>query len=302
MRKKHLNFLIIPDDSSKKISFGLSYWKVWVILGLLGFWVLLLIVLTLLYGRAVSDLVAGKSLRQENERLKEYNAKVVELEKELQEYRRFTQRVAELAGIKYPPKTETSLAFAERTEPEGEILEEKTIPSTQGRYLSFSENIENRSAVSSQHGSELSKRSRPKRAENAEIAPGSNKHIPRGKPIDGWISRGFSLGEDVSGKEHTGIDFAAKEGTKVRVTAEGKVSFVGWDDVYGNLAVVNHGNGYFTYYGHNFKILVKPGDFVKRGKVIALSGNSGKSSAPHLHYEIRKDDVPVDPKDFLNPK
>ncbi|MCK4427076.1 MAG: hypothetical protein KAW16_01180, partial [candidate division Zixibacteria bacterium] len=77
MRKKHLNFLIIPEGSSRNIKFRLSFWKTWVILGLLGFWLVILIVLTLLHGKAVSDLISGKSLRQENERLKKYNAKVV---------------------------------------------------------------------------------------------------------------------------------------------------------------------------------------------------------------------------------
>ena len=98
---------------------------------------------------------------------------------------------------------------------------------------------------------------------------------------------------------------------------------MGWDDVYGNLVVVDHKNGYVTYYGHNSKVLVNSGNFVRRGEVIALSGNSGLSSAPHLHYEIRKvenpvlrqaqdgegsrttaggNGIPIDPTDFLNPK
>jgi murein DD-endopeptidase MepM/ murein hydrolase activator NlpD len=298
MRKKHLNFLIIPEGSSRNIKFRLSFWKAWIILGLLGFWVLVLIVLTLLYGKAVSDLISGKSLRQENERLKRYNTKVVELEKELQEYRRFTQRVAELAGIEYPIKTETNLASLQK---EARSLNE-------GETDLYSRNTE--------IASKLSERVQPEGEENATIEPESLKHmrnilrIPQGQPIEGWITRGFSLKEHAFGGEHTGIDFAAKEGTEVKVTADGKVSFVGWDDVYGNLVVVDHQNGYLTYYGHNSRILVDSVDFVKRGEVIALSGNSGRSSAPHLHYEIRKvenpaaggDGVPIDPKNFLNPK
>ena len=298
MRKKHLNFLIIPEGSSRNIKFRLSFWKAWIILGLLGFWVLVLIVLTLLHGKAVSDLISGKSLRQENERLKRYNAKVVELEKELQEYRRFTQRVAELAGIEYPIKTETNLASFQK---EASFLDE-------GETDLYSSNTE--------IASKLSERVQPEGEENATIEPESLRHmrntlrIPQGQPIEGWITRGFSLKEHAFGGEHTGIDFAAKEGTEVKVTADGKVSFVGWDDVYGNLVVVDHQNGYVTYYGHNSRILMNSGDFVKRGEVIALSGNSGRSSAPHLHYEIRKvanpaaggDGVPIDPKDFLNPK
>jgi murein DD-endopeptidase MepM/ murein hydrolase activator NlpD len=262
------------------------------IFGLLGFWMVILIVLTLFYGRTISDLISGKSLRQENERLKKYNAKVVELEKELQEYRRFTQRVAELAGIEYPMKTETNLASFQK---EASLLSE-------GETDLYSSTAE--------IASKLSERVQPEGEENATIEPESLSHIPKGQPIEGWITRGFSLNEYIFGGQHTGVDFAAKEGTEVKVTADGMVSFVGWDDVYGNLVVVDHQNGYVTYYGHNFKILINSGDFVKRGEVIALSGNSGRSSAPHLHYEIRKvenpaaggDGVPIDPKDFLNPR
>ncbi|KPJ66813.1 hypothetical protein AMJ44_07760 [candidate division WOR-1 bacterium DG_54_3] len=289
MRKKYLNFLIIPEDSSRNIKFRLSFWKAWMILGLLVFWVLVLIILTLLHGKAVSDLIFSKSLRQENERLKKYNAKVVELEKELQEYRRFTQRVAELAGIEHPfpadlQKTETNLAS----------FQKEANPLSEGETDLYSSTPE--------IASKLSERVQPEGEEDATIEPESLRHIPKGQPIEGWITRGFSLNEYIFGGQHTGVDFAAKEGTEVKVTADGMVSFVGWDDVYGNLVVVDHQNGYVTYYGHNFKILINSDDFVKRGEVIALSGNSGRSSAPHLHYEIRKDDIPIDPKDFLNPK
>ena len=74
----------------------------------------------------------------------------------------------------------------------------------------------------------------------------------------------------------------------------------GWDDLYGNVVAIDHGNGYVTYFGHNLKILVRIGALVHRGEVIALSGSSGRSSAPHLHYEIKKDGVAIDPKGFLN--
>jgi murein DD-endopeptidase MepM/ murein hydrolase activator NlpD len=202
-------------------------------------------------------------------------------------------------------KRETNLA----------LLRPDTSALNEERIISPLKNIETASTLSS-HGE--SKRSSPPTqvpvwadgrvstpfaiGEKAQIESDSLRRIPKGQPIDGWITKGFSSNGHVFGGEHTGIDFAAKEGTKIKVTADGTVSFVGWDDVYGNLVAVDHKNGYVTYYGHNSKIVVNLGNFVKRGEVIALSGNSGRSSAPHLHYEIRKDGVAVDPKDFLNPK
>ena len=154
------------------------------ILGLVGLWMVVLIVLTLLHGKAVSDLISGKSLRQENERLKKYNAKVVELEKELQEYRKFTQRVAELAGVEYPfmlspQKTETNLAFSQK----------EASPLNEGETDLYSSNTE--------IASKLSERVHPQGEENATIEPESLRHIPKGQPIDGWITRGFSLKEHV---------------------------------------------------------------------------------------------------------
>jgi murein DD-endopeptidase MepM/ murein hydrolase activator NlpD len=288
MPKKYFDFLIIPEGSSKKLSFRLSFWKTWIILGLLAFWSVALIVSTVFYGKAVSELISGKSLRQENERLKEYNAKVVDLERELQEYRKFAGRLAELAGVQHPfPKsrqeTETILASVQT---DGYVLEEAETDSTAERAeIAW---MRSRRSFSGE--------------EELQLESDSLRRIPKGQPIDGWITRGFSMKEHVSGGEHPGTDFAAKESTKVRVTADGTVSFVGWDDVYGNLAIVDHGNGYVTYYGHNSKILADSNSFVKRGEVIALSGNSGISSAPHLHYEIRKDNIPIDPKAFLNLK
>lgn len=293
-RRRYINFLIIPEGSLRNISFRLSLWKTWMILGLLGILILVLITLSVLYGTVIYGGISDKSLRLENEKLKKYNAKVVELEKELQEYRSFTQKVAEWAGIEYPfspnsQKRETNLA----------LLREDTSTLNKGRILSSLENTETGSKLSIQNESE--RPPFPIRQE-AQIEADSLRRIPKGQPIDGWITQGFSLNESTFGGKHTGIDFAARESTKVKVTADGTVSFVGWDDVYGNLVMVDHKNGYVTYYGHNSKILVNSGNFVRRGEVIALSGNSGLSSAPHLHYEIKKDDIPIDPRDFLNPK
>jgi murein DD-endopeptidase MepM/ murein hydrolase activator NlpD len=293
-RRRYINFLIIPEGSLRNISFRLSFWKTWMILGLLGILIIVLIILSVLYGKVIYRDISDKSLRRENERLKEYNAKVVELEKELQEYRSFARRVAELAGIEYPfspnsQKRETNLA----------LLREDTSALNKERNLSSLENTATGSKLSVQNESEGPHF--PIQQE-AQIEADSLRRIPKGQPIEGWITRGFSPNGYAFGGGHTGIDFAAKESTKVKVTADGTVNFVGWDDVYGNLVTVDHKNGYVTYYGHNSKILVNSGDFVRRGELIALSGNSGISSAPHLHYEIKKDGISIDPKDFLNPK
>jgi murein DD-endopeptidase MepM/ murein hydrolase activator NlpD len=135
--------------------------------------------------------------------------------------------------------------------------------------------------------------------DSVAVQPHSAGRIPTGVPIEGWITQGFSMNLPEFGTQHPGVDFAAKTGTEIKATADGRVILIVWDDIYGKLVAIDHENGYTTYYGHNSKVLVSLGGAVRRGQVIALSGNTGRSSAPHLHYEIRKDDVPVDPKNLL---
>lgn len=124
-----------------------------------------------------------------------------------------------------------------------------------------------------------------------------------GWPVeDGWISSRYGYRTDpFSGKlhRHEGIDFAGDEGEPIRATATGVVTWAGKRSGYGNLVAINHGNGLSTRYGHCKKLLVKPGDIVKAGEVIALMGSTGRSTGPHVHYEVRKNGRPVNPVPYL---
>lgn len=113
-------------------------------------------------------------------------------------------------------------------------------------------------------------------------------------PTQGWISRGFSGG---SGKEpgHDGLDIVGGKNEPVRAARAGRVTFCGWDDRLGNLITIDHGDGYVSWYGHNAELLVSEGDSVARGQKIGVIGSTGVSSAPHLHFEIRKNGQPTDP-------
>lgn len=99
-------------------------------------------------------------------------------------------------------------------------------------------------------------------------------------------------------KFHQGMDFTAPTGTEIFATGNGQVSFVGWKQGYGNTVIVDHGFGYQTLYAHLFKALVRQGQKVKRGDIIALVGNTGKSTGPHLHYEVHYNEKAVDPRNF----
>lgn len=108
-------------------------------------------------------------------------------------------------------------------------------------------------------------------------------------------------GEDTGpGEFHTGVDIAAPEGTPVHVTADGVVAKASWESGYGKLVIVDHGHGIETYYAHLSQFLVIPGEEVRAGEVIALSGGTGRATAPHLHYEVRIHGTPVNPWPYLH--
>ena len=99
-------------------------------------------------------------------------------------------------------------------------------------------------------------------------------------------------------KFHQGMDFTAPTGTEIYATGNARVSFVGWKQGYGNTVILDHGFGYKTLYAHLYKPLVRKGQKVRRYDIIALVGNTGKSTGPHLHYEVRLNDRPVDPRNY----
>lgn len=97
---------------------------------------------------------------------------------------------------------------------------------------------------------------------------------------------------------HQGMDFTAPTGTEVFATGNAKVKFAGWKQGYGNTVILDHGFGYETLYAHLYKSLVRKGQKVRRSDIIALVGNTGKSTGPHLHYEVRLNGRPVDPRNY----
>ena len=102
------------------------------------------------------------------------------------------------------------------------------------------------------------------------------------------------------GQQNDGIDLSVPEGTSVKAADDGVVAYAGNElKGYGNLVLVRHQNGYITAYAHASELMVKRGDTVKRGQIIARSGQTGNVTAPQLHFEIRKGKVPVDPVQFL---
>lgn len=121
-------------------------------------------------------------------------------------------------------------------------------------------------------------------------------------PVKGWISSGFGyrISPFTDEKEfHCGLDISTRMNTPIIAPADGVVSSTGQHYGYGNVLCVNHGNGLKTKYAHLSKSLVKKGQYVKRGQKIALVGNSGRTTGPHLHYEVHLKGVPVNPLRYI---
>lgn len=128
------------------------------------------------------------------------------------------------------------------------------------------------------------------------LVPRSNMtdfSIPSGLPIAGFISQDFIA--DDGQHFHPGVDIACAEGLPVLATAKGVVIYADFDSTYGYMVVLRHNDSMTTVYGHNKELLVKVGDNILAGGRVALSGNTGKSTAPHVHYEVRINNKPIDP-------
>ncbi|MFN0061395.1 MAG: M23 family metallopeptidase [Myxococcaceae bacterium] len=121
-------------------------------------------------------------------------------------------------------------------------------------------------------------------------------------PSRGWVTSDFGHRQDPYTSErvqHQGLDIAAPHGKEVNSPSDGTVIFAGLEGGYGNVLVIDHGYGIKTRYGHLAKIDVKAGERVKRGQAVAAVGNTGRSTGPHLHYEVRVNGVPQNPRKFI---
>jgi murein DD-endopeptidase MepM/ murein hydrolase activator NlpD len=266
--KRHIDFLVVPQGKEPALNFRLPTWLVKTIVIVLSVWVLGMIIATIFLGRLTSRAVTADLLERENERLRNYNAKVIEIEKSFRKNLEMVARIAKMAGIEI-----------ENINPSPSMLSDSIGQDSSGTAI-VAGLPGDRVAVSTE---ELEK-----------------MRTPKGRPLYGWITRGFQPSSEGGKEKHEGIDIAVREGTPIVATATGEVTFSGWDKAFGNLIVLDHGDGYQTMYGHNQKNLVSKGQKVYKGDMIALSGNTGRSSAPHLHYEVMKDGAAVDPSPYLD--
>jgi len=224
------------------------------------------------------------ALQKENEELKVQNKKIERIAKEFQEIRLTDEKIRRAFG--------GSLGLVGQSAIDLENLE---LPAT-GRMLSSGVPVGETSPRESRIAQIQNRLSFLSEKSGDYFDP---EHLPTLLPVEGFLTTHFQKGGWFVGRSHYGIDIAAKKGSVIRAAGAGVVLFADWTPDFGNVVVVAHGNGFFSYYAHAMRLLVDQGFRVRKGHPIALLGSSGISSAPHLHFEIWKDGEPLDPEKFI---
>ena len=263
--KKYFSLIVAPHDNASVRNFRISYTAVYTLAAVAGLCVVTVVVLLATLGRLVVKAHDADRLASENARLVARTAQMDSLRSELLHVQALGLQIKTMLGLRL--STEDSVLVANLT-PGAQT------PSAPGAFESVDETRERQKLLL--------------------------KAIPSMWPVTGYVTREFDVaGGEIQQQYHPGMDIAASRNTPVRASADGVVTASGWDETYGNSVIIDHGFGISTLYGHNSRNLVKVGDRIARGQTIAFLGSTGKSTAPHLHFEVRKDGVSEDPRKYL---
>ena len=289
------------QEGIRQISFSTRTLR-WIVGGLGGFSALLLILSGILLFQGSVSLRAHKLARENSaltQELRTFRARVDGLEETLAHLSDQDQRVRQLAGL------ETM---------DGAILEVGIggpgLPTPESRSLWPVDSTLSKTAFSVEYDlGALERRARLLRASLAEATDSLAAHrdlllaTPSILPVAGVLSSRFAASRfhpiHHRALPHEGVDISAPRGTPILAAANGQVVFAGWRSGWGNTVEIDHGYGYLTRYAHSSKILVRRGQRVVRGEVIANVGNTGISTSSHLHYEVRIGGVAVNPMNYV---
>ncbi|MDI6839643.1 MAG: M23 family metallopeptidase [bacterium] len=267
--RRRFSILIVSSSGGRTKTYTISQLVAWILCGIFicifggAGW------LIFEYGNILKKSLEIKALKDENQKLRKEYEKLIAFEREFNEFKLKTVKIANMLGIEH---TETTQNLTEER-----LTAQFTLDPSANRQELYSN-------PSSEADDEVKT--------ILEEAAKEQRLIPSIYPVKGWITRRFS-------PEHPGIDFAAPFGTPVFATMDGVVEFVGFDESLGNLVEVTNDNGFTTVYGHLARVNVENSSKISRGDLIGFVGTTGKSFAPHLHYEVQLNRVPQNPERYL---
>jgi len=285
-RQRLISVLLIPDDNAEPYSFRLSWTKAKVIMAVAAVLVLHMILGVVGYVQYAKVSSENAELERSNTRLLEDNKRVYRLSAQLEAMDRDQGKIMSLLGVDNHKSGRTTLNAS-------------LLPNLAAATASAPDvEIPQPAATVGDVGAQAKGSGRLLMADARE----SNRfplNLPTLLPVQGFLSEAFSRDVKMPWQTHAGIDIAGKRGSVVVASGGGYVVFAGWHNDLGNLVIIHHGDDLFSYYGHNDRLLVREKSLVKRGDPIALLGSTGRSSGPHLHFEISQGGKSVDPREFL---
>jgi len=268
-RRKILSILVIPDGEQQTFTLKIRYGLMRFVFALLVVFLCVLIFGTISYWKLAKIALDYNRVEALNEKLLKDNEVINQIAENYTRTREIENRIRNILGDKVDFSDDSYSRTGEEMLDSGS----KYVNPLHRQYTSRSPLTQMRSDLLSSYPTLL--------------------------PVDGPITRFFSRNNAASGAGHFGIDLVAQELSVIRASGDGIVVFAGWTVDGGNELLIDHQNGYMTIYKHNASLLVQERQFVRQGDPVALLGNSGESTAPHLHFEVWKDYKPIDPFEIL---
>lgn len=285
-RRKRLTILLIPDDDTEPFSLNLTTRFIKFLL-VIGVFLLIHIILGgIFYWRyAVLDRENSK-LKHQNTELSATREKIYEILPVVDDLVKEQEKVLNAMGVKEQGFTNFSHSNALQATPKID------------NYAGITRQTESNKPIIKGIQTENLDFLKEKNSQFHDFV----RNLPTWLPVAGYMSQEFTPLNWLSvlkREGHLGIDIVADVGTPIHAAGDGFVVFSEWTFDLGYLIIIYHGSGFFTYYGHNDRNIVADRTYVRKGEVIGFVGNSGKSSGPHLHFEIWRNGSALDPKDVL---
>ena len=302
MKNKFFTLLVIPEKTSQVRRFILPGWMARMGLGVAAFLLVLTAIMIFDYWYVMNQIAEFREIKTENRRLQAqvqgFKSKLNDIENTMERVKTFSTRLKVITNIQSPsellqslnkklPDAATNIGIANVTQDlqrDPDVMQSEEKISLLNQDSLYLEQV-----LQDQYELLVDKK--------AFLAA-----LPTRKPAAGYYTSGFGIrGAPLGGrvKMHEGLDIANEIGTSIYAPAEGTVVYADVKPGYGKTIIIDHGYGLETWYAHTSKMTVRSGQKISRGQLIAQIGNTGRSTGPHLHYEVRFHGTPVDPLTYI---